>query len=195
MALIVISGAARSGKSSAAQRLVAQRVAAGDEVVVAVFGSAEGDAEMSARIERHRAERPAGLRTLEAADTRSWMESVPDGAVLLLECLGTLVARFMDELASAEGEETSGTSLESALDEALAATVSWLAHRAGDTVVVTNETGWGVVPAYRSGRVFRDALGRANADLVAVADAAYLAVNGRLLDLASLPRDAVWPSD
>lgn len=195
MALIVISGAARSGKSSAAQRLVAQRAAVGDEVVVAVFGSAGGDPEMLARIERHRTERPAGLRTLEATDARSWTSSVPEGAVLLLECFGTLAARFMDELAGAEGKAASDTSLEAALDEALAGTVSWLAHRAGDTVIVTNETGWGVVPAYESGRIFRDALGRANAALVSVADAAYLAINGRLLDVATLPRDADWPSD
>jgi adenosylcobinamide kinase/adenosylcobinamide-phosphate guanylyltransferase len=195
MALIVISGAARSGKSSAAQRLVAQRAAAGYEVVVAVFGRAEDDPEMEARIERHRRERPEGVRTLEVVDVRSWMEHVPDGAVLLLECLGTLAARFMDELTREEGAESSGASLERALDEALAGTVSWLTHRAGDTVIVTNETGWGVVPAYESGRIFRDALGRANTDLVAVADAAYLAINGRLLDVSILGRDAVWPSD
>lgn len=195
MALIVFSGAARSGKSSAAQRLVAQRAAAGDEVVVAVFGRAEDDPEMEARIARHRQERPEGVRTLEVTDVRSWVEHVPDGAVLLLECLGTLAARFMDELTGDEGAESSGAALERALDEALAGTVSWLTRRAGDTVVVTNETGWGVVPVHQSGRIFRDALGRANADLVATADAAYLAVNGRLLDLTSLPRDAVWPSD
>ncbi|HET6497560.1 MAG TPA: bifunctional adenosylcobinamide kinase/adenosylcobinamide-phosphate guanylyltransferase, partial [Coriobacteriia bacterium] len=77
----------------------------------------------------------------------------------------------------------------------LADHIAWLAARRGDTVVVTNETGWGVVPAYPSGRVFRDALGRANAALCTIADAAYLVVNGRLVDLTSAPTELTWPGE
>ena len=54
--------------------------------------------------------------------------------------------------------------------------VAWLVSRRGDTMVVTNEVGDGVVPAYARGRVFRDVLGRANRALVDGADAAYLCV-------------------
>ena len=71
----------------------------------------------------------------------------------------------------------------------------WLVSRRGDTVVVTNEVGGGVVPAYALGRVFRDVLGRANRALVDGADAAYLCVAGRLVDLHARPTQAIWPED
>ncbi len=45
-------------------------------------------------------------------------------------------------------------------------------------VVVTNEVGSGVVPAYPLGRLYRDALGLANARVAAAADAAALCVVG-----------------
>ena len=66
--------------------------------------------------------------------------------------------------------------------------------RRGDTIVVTNETGWGVVPAWPSARIFRDELGRANRRLTAAADAAYLVVDGRCLDLKKLPHRPAWPA-
>ena len=56
MALVVITGGARSGKSGAAQRLAESRSAQGQPVVVAVFAS-ESDAEMTDRIARHRSDR------------------------------------------------------------------------------------------------------------------------------------------
>lgn len=191
MALVVVTGGARSGKSAAAQRLVERRMQAGhapDGVVVAVFGSAEDDPEMAARIERHRAERPEGFETLEATDPVEWMADVPDGALLLLDCIATLVGLAMTRHAFDAPHEVTDV-----LDETLASVTGWLAERGGDTVVVTNEVGCGVVPAYASGRVFRDVLGRANATLVSGADAAYLALGGRLLDLHTLPRDIEWP--
>ncbi len=46
-------------------------------------------------------------------------------------------------------------------------------------VVVTNEVGLGIVPATPVGRVFRDALGRANQQLAALADTVYLLVAGQ----------------
>ncbi len=195
MALILITGAARSGKSAVAQRLAEERATRGHDVVVAVFGNDADDVEMAARIARHRAERPAALRTLEAADSRSWRHEVPDDAVLLLECLGTLAGRVLDEMVSAASPETTSRKLETGLDEALSATIAWLARRRGDTVVVSNEVGWGVVPVHASGRVFRDALGRANAALAGIADAAYLVANGRVIDLTELPADVSWPED
>ena len=51
-------------------------------------------------------------------------------------------------------------------------------------IVVGEETGWGVVPEYASGRVFRDVLGRVQQTLAARADRAYLVVSGFAIDLA-----------
>lgn len=200
MALVVLTGGARSGKSAAAQRAALERQRSGASVVVVVFGSADGDPEMAERIRRHRSDRPDGFATIEAADWHSWRAEVPEDALLVLDCLGTLLARVMDEHLAKTGPEDDTVFTgagRGSLDDALRDVISWLSRRSAmsDTIVVTNEAGLGVVPAYPAGRVFRDALGRANSQLVAVADRAYLVVSGRLLELTGLPADIPWHSD
>jgi len=50
-------------------------------------------------------------------------------------------------------------------------------------IIVSNEVGMGVVPAYPMGRMFRDVVGRANKRIAAAADEAYLIVSGIPLKL------------
>jgi adenosylcobinamide kinase/adenosylcobinamide-phosphate guanylyltransferase len=52
--------------------------------------------------------------------------------------------------------------------------------------MVAEETGWGVVPPYESGRAFRDRLGNLSRELGRVADRVYLVVAGHVLDLRLL---------
>jgi len=202
MALVVITGGARSGKSRAAEQLAASRSRDGLAVTVAVFGS-ESDAEMTDRIAHHRAHRPDGFATLAATDSRSWLERVPADDLLVVDCLGTCVGRAMlevwDEVAAAGADMTDAAELpagfEAAFTDRVSEIVASIAAREGDTIVVTNEVGDGVVPAYATGRVFRDELGRANRSLVDCADAAYFAVAGRLINLTAASRDIHWPTD
>ena len=205
MSLIVFTGGARSGKSSAAEKLAQKRAADGMSVTVVAFGRGhEADAEFVARIERHRRDRPATFRTLEAADSLGWRDDVPADGVLLLDCLGTLLGRAMEEAweESAAGDplldaaaDTLPEGFEADVSQRLEEAIVWLAGRRADTIVVTNEVGDGVVPAYATGRLFRDLLGRANRTLADVADGAYLVVAGRVLDLKALPAEASWPQD
>lgn len=197
--LVVVTGGARSGKSAFAERLATDR---GGAVTVVVFGEGEGDPEMAERIERHRADRPARWRTLEPVSATGWLGEVGDDELLVVDCLGTLLGRLMHELwDSALGgsafDEAREVPADYAADveRALGEVVSALVGREGDTIVVTNEVGDGIVPAYALGRVFRDALGRANRALVGSADAAWLVVAGRAIELTALPRDARWPED
>lgn len=197
MSLIVITGGVRSGKSAAAQRLVASRH---DEAVVVVSACDGDDSEMGRRVARHRAERPAGFRTLEVHEGMSWTVDVAEDACLLLDCLGTLVGQVIGASFAMHGEAVQaddlvGEETEADAEAAADALVDWLLARGGDTVVVTNEVGSGVVPGFPDARLFRDILGRANRRLVDTADAAYLAVAGRLVDLTSLSRDAAWPGE
>jgi len=43
---------------------------------------------------------------------------------------------------------------------------------------VSNEVGSGVVPAFRSGRVYRDLLGQLNQEVAAIADTVVLLIAG-----------------
>lgn len=203
MALVVLTGGARSGKSAAAQRLAQTRASEGVPVTVAVFGRAGDDPEMLDRIARHKAERPAGFDTLECEQSGGWIDRVPEGALLVVDCLGTLLGLAMDEAFAAcdAGEvqvadaATLPGGLEAALSERFWPAVRAIAERAGDTIVVTNEVGLSVVPEWASARLFRDELGRANRALVAASDAAYLVVAGRAIDLLAAPAHVRWPED
>jgi adenosylcobinamide kinase / adenosylcobinamide-phosphate guanylyltransferase len=206
MALVVITGGARSGKSGAAERLARRRQAAGSRVVVAVFGHAAGgdDAEFAQRIARHQADRPQGFETIEPGSRDEWWSDVGDEALLVVDCLGTYLGRVMEDVwADTASDEVlrdaDAATLPSGFEESCAERFSrathGLASRRGDTIVVTNEVGEGIVPNHASGRLFRDLLGQANRGLVGQADGAYLAVAGRLVDLAALPTEAAWPED
>ena len=193
----MFTGGARSGKSGAAARLVMSRVGDGGATIV-VFGRETEDEEFAERIARHRSERPVHWTTLEVQDASGWTARVPEGETVLIDCMGTLLGLIMDE-AGSEAESADPDVLPLAFAEhverVLDDIIAWLVSRRGDTVVVTNEVGDGVVPAYALGRVFRDVLGRANRRLVDGADAAYLCVAGRLVDLRARPTEATWPED
>jgi adenosylcobinamide kinase / adenosylcobinamide-phosphate guanylyltransferase len=187
VSLILLTGPVRSGKSAAAERLSTER---GAPVVVAVAGW-EGDEEMARRIEAHRSARPAHWTTVAATPDPGWLAAVPDDAVLLLDCLGTLVATAAWE---AVGEaEIAPAGAEEQVSARIDALVASLLARTGDSVIVSNETGWGVVPAWPGARIFRDELGRANRRLAAAADSAYLVIDGMFLDLRKLADNPRWP--
>lgn len=187
--MIVLTGPVRSGKSAMALDLALRR---GVPVVVAV-GGREDDAEMARRIVAHRRARPAGVSVLEADAGAVWVAEVPADACLVVDCLGTVLGRSMAGLAGA-GEVLASAEAEARADAAADMLVSALLARSGDTIVVTNEVGWGVVPAFPLGRVFRDVIGRANRQLVDAADAAWLVVAGRVIDLTGLEREVAWPT-
>lgn len=195
MSLVVITGGARSGKSSAAQRLVSSRYT---EATVVVAAHGTEDHEMMRRVARHRVQRPEGFRTLEVHEGMPWTVEVPEDGCLLLDCLGTLVSQMVGAAFGMHGETARADDLvseetETEVEAAVDALVDWLCARTADTVVVTNEVGSGIVPPYPDARLFRDVLGRANSRLVGAAGAAHFAVAGRLLDLRSLPTEASWP--
>ena len=82
--LIFLTGPTRSGKS---RRAVEIAQAWGDAVAfVATYRSDPSDAEMVERLRRHRAERPAAWRTLEApadiAQALADLRPTPSGAVI-----------------------------------------------------------------------------------------------------------------
>jgi len=57
-------------------------------------------------------------------------------------------------------------------------------------IVVTNEVGLGVVPAYPLGRVYRDTLGYVNQRLAQAADRVYLMMAGMAVDIKRLHEEA-----
>lgn len=188
--LTLVLGGMRSGKSRFAERL-AWRL--GGEAVVYLATATATDAEMAARIARHRADRPAAWRTVEAPTgvAAALAALDPPPAVVLLEDVGLLLANLL--LAHGPGESHPPAAAEAALMAELSALLDWRAAAGAHLIVVSNEVGLALVPLNPLGRAFADIVGRANQRLAAAADAAYLLVAGLPLDLtrlrAALPGD------
>jgi len=178
--LLLILGGARSGKSDYAQRLAEQ---CGDKVLYVATATA-GDDEMKTRIAAHRGARPAHWRTLEAPlDVASALEAaICDTEVVLLDCLTLLVSNITIRA----GDDPSMSVVEQeVLAEMESLLAVWASHDA-TLIVVSNEVGMGIVPAYPLGRLYRDALGRANQWLAARADEVILLIAGVPVELKGL---------
>ncbi|MFC7446297.1 bifunctional adenosylcobinamide kinase/adenosylcobinamide-phosphate guanylyltransferase [Rhodococcus daqingensis] len=169
----LVLGGARAGKSTHAQRLLADR---DDVTYLATGGPADGDADWAARIAAHRASRPAPWRTVETEDVAAALRGA-QGPVLL-DCLGTWLARRIDAH-GAWDDESGWAAVWSDVEELVSA---WRSV-AVPVVAVSNEVGSGVVPATASGRRFRDALGRLNSAVAAESESVVLLVAGRPVSL------------
>lgn len=177
--LIAYTGGARSGKSTAALRAAASL----DAPVTFIVTAEAGDDEMAERIERHRADRPAGWTTIEAPiDLAAAVSHIGAGATIVIDCLSMWVSNRM--LAGGAGEEGVDAARAGEIMAQTSELVAGLQGREGTSVVVTNEVGSGVVPATPLGRAYRDVLGSVNQIVVGAADRAYLVVAGKLLELS-----------
>jgi adenosylcobinamide kinase / adenosylcobinamide-phosphate guanylyltransferase len=173
VALRLLLGGARSGKSALAVRLAQSW--AGPVVFVATAEAR--DADMAERIEQHRRARPAGWTTVEAPrELVAALQDAPNDALLVVDCLSLWVANVMET-----GWEAGR------IEEAARAAAAYLSKRPAASVVVSNEVGLGIVPATELGRTYRDVLGRVNGVFAAAADSAQLIVAGRALELGAPP--------
>lgn len=174
----LVTGGARSGKSSYAEARAAQF----DHVTyLATGGTRADDLEWQQRIAAHRERRPDHWDTLETTDlTRVLREASADSA-LLIDCIGLWLTARLDA-ADAWGRENDAlmrTGVLSEIDDLVAAVRACEAP----VIIVTNEVGMDLVPADPGGRLFRDLLGIANARLATACDPVTLVIAGRALDL------------
>ncbi|GGL27167.1 bifunctional adenosylcobinamide kinase/adenosylcobinamide-phosphate guanylyltransferase [Phycicoccus endophyticus] len=170
----LVTGGVRSGKSRVAEDLLAGRPG----VTYVATGPRADDPDWQARVAAHRARRPRDWSTLETADLADALRRLRGPA--LVDCAGTWLTAVLDGLGA---WDTPRAGWEPGLHERTADVVAAWAACPHDLVVVTNEVGWGVVPAHHSGRVFADELGRLNQQLAGAADRVLLVVAGRVLTL------------
>ncbi|HEX3259804.1 MAG TPA: bifunctional adenosylcobinamide kinase/adenosylcobinamide-phosphate guanylyltransferase [Pseudonocardia sp.] len=163
-------GGTRSGKSGYAEHLLPAR-----EPVryVATARHVAGDAEWTARIDAHRARRPAAWTTVEDADLPALLRA--GGGPLLVDDIATWLTGVLDDA----GAWDRGVDVSPQVD----ALVEAVRAAPGRVVLVSAEVGLGVVPATRAGRLFRDELGALNAALARVCDEVLLLVAGLPLRL------------
>mgnify|MGYP006286276957 FL=1 len=166
MPVTLVVGGAASGKS-----LFAENLCNHSGLNLAYVATAQAwDEEMGAKISRHRDRRGPEWRTVEAPmDLCAPLRAARDGDILLIDCLTLWLTNRM----LAEDD----------LDVARAELLDALATAAAPVVCVSNEVGQGIVPETSLGRRFREAQGRLNQDVAALAERVVLVTAGLPLAL------------
>lgn len=175
-----ITGGARSGKSS-----FAEKIAENSGKRVTYIATAEAlDEEMAARISEHRKRRPRSWSTIEEPyRVTSVLEEVGQNeGVVLIDCLTLLISNLLFSPSAKEGSQPSEQDVLSEINNLAR---SARASRA-DVVIVSNEVGLGVVPEYPQARLYRDLTGWANQTMAEEADHAYFLISGMALDIKAL---------
>ena len=167
-----ILGGARSGKSRYAEQLAS---ASGKEVIYIATAQAYDD-EMQARIAHHKNQRPAEWQTIEEALHLDKVLSDNSNITncILVDCL-TL---WLTNLLCANRNVTT----------AKQALVDALSQSESDIILVSNETGMGVVPMGELTRRYCDEVGWLHQEIAALADQVVLMVAGIPLVIKELSK-------
>lgn len=159
----LILGGARSGKSALAERLAAEH-----DAVLYIATAAAGDDEMAARIDHHRARRPAHWQLSETPlQLGSTLRNEAHGArCLLVDCLTLWLSNLLcsNDPALFERER--------------AALLSAVETCPGELLLVSNEVGQGVVPLGELTRRFVDEAGRLHQDIAARCERVVFTIAG-----------------
>ena len=176
MSLLLLIGGARSGKSRLAADIASEW---SGPVAVIATGEARDD-EMAERIRMHRAKRPQAWATIEEpVDLEAALRSAPGEALIVVDCLTLWVSNLIEKGLGDDDIEAGASSA-----------AAFAATRGGDTVVVTNEVGSGIVPTNALARRYRDLLGNVNSIWAEHSDRSALVVAGQILPLSGL--SAIW---
>lgn len=162
----LVLGGARSGKSRYAENLVRQ---AGGGIYLATAQAL--DAEMAARIARHRADRGSGWTTVEEPlDLAGALARAAEaGQPILVDCLTLWLSNLMGAGRTVTAETVR------LLDTLKTISVP--------IVLVSNEVGLGIVPDNALARAFRDEAGRLNQAVAQAADRVVFLAAGLPLSL------------
>ncbi|OPZ85371.1 MAG: Bifunctional adenosylcobalamin biosynthesis protein CobU [Firmicutes bacterium ADurb.Bin419] len=176
--LIVVTGGARSGKSTFAEKLAKDSK---DEVIY-IATSIPFDDEMKIRIKKHVEQRPKEWKTIEAyRDIDQQLENEKnENIVFLLDCVTIMITNIMLEI-QVDWDNARDEEMEK-VEEVVKLQINKILKTAEKKdavfIMVTNEVGMGIVPENRLTRVFRDIAGRMNQILAGAADEVYLCVSG-----------------
>ncbi len=184
--IYLILGGARSGKSSYGEKLASLIPGR-----VAYLATAKiTDREMEKRIAAHRKRRPEEWTTfelekdsLEKKDIEKVIQNIEEQghSIVLIDCMTNMLFRLLDGY-KLDRLETISNELEVEIEKKVLGFfgffIDLLKSTGLNVIMISNEIGMGVVPAFPLGRIFRDLMGIINKDMAAGSDEVYLFTAG-----------------
>ena len=196
MSLTFIIGGARSGKSTYAE-LKAKEYG---EKVVYIATAVVTDESMAERVKKHKEQRPQSWGTIEMYsdfDRLVEYKEFMDSEVVLIDCLTTLIGNYMFDskinFDTCPPEEVNN--LEVKITEELFSLINVCKANDKKLIMVSNETGLGVVPPYYMGNYFRDISGRINQKITVAPDFMYFVLSGIPVKLKHKGEMIKWQED
>jgi adenosylcobinamide kinase / adenosylcobinamide-phosphate guanylyltransferase len=176
--IIFITGGARSGKSSFAEKLLTNQ----DSVVYLATCEASDD-EMKDRIAKHQSLRNPAWITVEAYKGLDVIlrDEIQERKFILVDCITIMVSNLMILENNIDWDTVNigiVNNVEKTVQEEINKLLDFARGFRGETIIVSNELGMGVVPPAPLGRYYRDIAGRVNQIIASTADSVYFIVSG-----------------
>ena len=180
--MILVIGGARSGKSSYAEKRIKEMQSSSNEVVyIATAKLIDGD--MEDRIKRHQEDRSNEWHTIEQYKQFFNLETNQNfrqSNYVILDCMTIMITNIMfdhytdfDTITNEEIEK-----LEVDIESEVNQLVEICRQFDKTLLIVSNEVGYGLVPSYRLGRIFRDIAGRMNQKIASKSSEVVLVTAG-----------------
>lgn len=196
MSVTFVIGGARSGKSTFAE-MKAKEYA---ENVLYLATAVVTDQAMADRVKKHKEQRPKSWSTLELYSDFKNLVNFPEfmnSDAIMIDCITTLVGNFMFD--SKLDFDTCSIEKVNELEEKITLEVMSLIDVCNSNnkklIIVSNETGMGVVPSYYMGNYFRDISGRINSKISLRSDFMYFIFSGIPIKLKHKGEMVKWPQD
>ncbi|MFL0245775.1 bifunctional adenosylcobinamide kinase/adenosylcobinamide-phosphate guanylyltransferase [Candidatus Clostridium stratigraminis] len=187
--LCLVTGGARSGKSSFAEKMARDI----NESVLYIATSIVFDEEMKDRVKKHRAQRPRNWDTFEGYKNLApeVFKASKKHKGILLDCATIMMTNLLFDIVGTTFDDAADAAniteiitnerlaeIETRIIKEFETFIDAVKETSLTVIVVTNEIGFGVVPETVLGRVFRDIAGRVNQYIASRAEEVYLVVCG-----------------
>jgi len=178
--ITLVTGGSRGGKSKFAESLLRDK----DEVLY-IATAIVTDSEMEDRIKKHRERRNQKWKTFEGyKDLHKAVEEYKE-EYIMLDCVTIMMTNLMFE-ENRDFDNISEEEVDSLflyIKQQVEALILRVRELDKNLVLVTNEVGYGLVPEYKLGRIFRDIAGSINQHIGSLSDEVYLVACGIPLKL------------
>ncbi|MDS1003888.1 bifunctional adenosylcobinamide kinase/adenosylcobinamide-phosphate guanylyltransferase [Clostridium sporogenes] len=169
--VVLITGGVRSGKSEFAESLLQN-----EDSVLYIATAKITDKEMERRIEKHKERRNSTWKTYEGyKDLRKIIKNYKEKNILL-DCVTVMITNLMfhKEIDYENIKEEELESILESIKKEFYDLILSVREENKNIILVTNEVGYSIVPAYKLGRIFRDFAGSINKFIASLSSDVYL---------------------